>query len=227
MTPQSLSYIAWVSAPGHIAQLRRSLLLALLCALSALAVMSAPWSSLADRLAELAPPPQTAAAPETASSAAADPLRDAVAAPARKVEALAGYLSRKYRVSEDVVQDLVTTAFVEGARIGLDPVLIVAVMAVESSFNPIAESVAGARGLMQIIPRFHPEKFPGGEKTTFDPQANIRAGALALKEYIRRGGGISAGLQIYNGSAPEGSNYSSRVLSEQQRLQQIARRGAR
>ena len=226
MTPQSLSYIAWVSAPGHIAHLRRSLLLALLCALSALAVMSAPWSSLADRLAE-GVPQQTAAAPETARSAAADPLRDAVAAPARKVEALAGYLSRKYRVSEDVVQDLVTTAFVEGARIGLDPVLIVAVMAVESSFNPIAESVAGARGLMQIIPRFHPEKFPGGEKTTFDPQANIRAGALALKEYIRRGGGISAGLQIYNGSAPEGSNYSSRVLSEQQRLQQIARRGAR
>ena len=145
----------------------------------------------------------------------------------KRIDALAGFLARKYRVSQDAIRDLVTTAYAEGGRLGVDPLLIIAVMAVESSFNPFAESVAGAKGLMQVIPRYHSDKFDGSEagKSVLDPDINIQIGARILKDYIRRGGSLVAGLQMYNGSPGDESNaYANRVLSEQQRLQQVVRR---
>ena len=71
---------------------------------------------------------------------------------------LAVYLSRRYKVAQDATEQLVGAAHEAGSRTGMDPLLILAVMAVESRFNPIAESVMGAKGLMQVIPKFHQDK---------------------------------------------------------------------
>lgn len=144
--------------------------------------------------------------------------------------ALAEFLAKRYKVSQDVTLDLVSTAHAAGHQIGLDPLLIIAVIAVESRFNPIAESVAGAKGLMQIIPKYHADKFQefGGEKAVFDPETNILVGAQILKEYLRRTGNLSMALQMYNGALNDDQDsYTNKVMNEKLRLQQIVSRFSR
>jgi soluble lytic murein transglycosylase-like protein len=151
----------------------------------------------------------------------------AVARRDEPIDALAGFVSRRYRVAEPVIRDLLGAAFREGRRNGLDPLLIVAVMAVESRFNPIAQSEQGAVGLMQIVPRFHEDKFDASRgESPLDPETNIHVGTRVLKEYIRRAGSQVNGLQLYNGTPDdESASYATKVLEERQRMQQaVARR---
>src|SRR3972149_6747135 len=140
---------------------------------------------------------------------------------------LAAYLSRRYRVAQDATEQLVGAAQQAGSRTGVDPLLILAVIAVESRFNPIAESVMGAKGLMQVIPRFHQDKLDalGGEDSVFDPMTNILVGARILKDAVRRGGGLMPGLQLYAGAFGDDSQqYAQKVMAEKQRLQQMLKR---
>jgi soluble lytic murein transglycosylase-like protein len=151
------------------------------------------------------------------------------AADAEKSEyrALAAYLSRRYSVAQDATEHLVGAAHLAGSRTGVDPLLILAVIAVESRFNPIAESVMGAKGLMQVIPRYHQDKLNalGGEDSVFDPMTNILVGAGILKDAVRRGGGLMPGLQLYNGAFDdESQRYAQKVMAEKQRIQQMLRR---
>jgi soluble lytic murein transglycosylase-like protein len=149
----------------------------------------------------------------------------------QRFRALAEFLARKYKVSQDVTFNLVNVAHSAGHQLGLDPLLIMAVIAVESRYNPIAESVAGAKGLMQIIPRYHSDKLEeyGGENAVFDPVANIQVGARILKEYLARTGNLSMALQMYAGALGDDQDlYTTRVMSEKQRLQQVVNQaGAR
>lgn len=136
---------------------------------------------------------------------------------------LAEFVAKRYRVSQDVTLGLVTFAHAAGHKLGLDPLLIIAVIAVESRFNPIAESGAGAKGLMQVIPKYHTEKLEefGGEHAVFDPQTNILVGSKILKEYLRRTGNLSIALQMYAGALNDGEDaYTVKVMNEKQRLQQ-------
>jgi soluble lytic murein transglycosylase-like protein len=169
-----------------------------------------------------------------ASVAAPQPAANPVAAGAPQpalgsepdIEAIAGALARRYRVSQEATRELVGDAYGEGRRVGLDPLLILAVMAVESRFNPIAQSDGGAMGLMQVIPRYHAAQFASaGGVSVLDPRTNIGLGARVLKDCIRRGGTEAAGLQLYNGAADDPSNgYANKVLGERQRLQEALRR---
>jgi soluble lytic murein transglycosylase-like protein len=170
-------------------------------------------------------------APAGATAVAADtPVPSALVAEPPHEErhhALSQFLARRYNVSQEVTLDLVTLAHAAGRQMGLDPLLIIAVMAVESRFNPLAESVAGAKGVMQVIPRYHVAKFrevAGDKWSVFDPETNIIVGAQILKEYLRRTGNLTAALQLYVG-APEDENdgYTGRVMGEKQRLQQFLR----
>ena len=144
-----------------------------------------------------------------------------------KYRAIGDYLARRYRVSSAMTTDVVAKAHTIGADVKLDPMLILAVIAVESRFNPVAESVMGAKGLMQVIPRFHSDKFGplGGERVAFDLQANIVVGAKILKEYIRRTGDLAGALQLYVGaSSDENENgYTGKIIAERDRLNQVLR----
>lgn len=132
------------------------------------------------------------------------------------------YLSRRYRVADEAVRRLVAAAFESGRQHALDPLLILAVMAVESSMNPFAESSVGAQGLMQVMTRVHSEKFEmhGGEQAALDPIANIKVGSLILKDLIRRGGSVERGLQLYVGAGnmDDDAGYGARVLAERARI---------
>lgn len=137
---------------------------------------------------------------------------------------LARYLSRRYVVGLAATELMVQAAYAAAGQVGLDPLLLLAVAAVESSFNPLAESVMGAKGLMQIIPRYHQEKLRrvGGDEALFDPRANILLGARILKEYVHRTGTLEAGLQFYNGAFLDASaQYARKVLAERARLEAV------
>jgi len=143
---------------------------------------------------------------------------------------IANYLSRRYKVALDATKQLVSGAYDAGRQLKVDPLLILAVMGVESRFNPIAESVMGAKGLMQVIPKYHPEKFVehGGIGTVLDPMTNILVGARILKEYTRRAGSIEAGLQLYSGGLLDTTGqYAQKVLAELGRLRRTVNRQER
>jgi len=138
------------------------------------------------------------------------------------------YLSRKYHVAAPALEPLVGAALAAGAQRRLDPMLIIAVIGVESGFNPIAESPLGAQGLMQVIPRFHQDKLDenASENALLDPLLNIQVGAAVLKDSIRRAGTLEAGLQQYAGAAAdEEASYAAKVLAEKQRLDAALKRG--
>jgi len=178
--------------------------------------------SFASEVAAQAPP----TAPADIPNRSEDVPRPRAALTEKDIDAVAGAVARRYRISEEATRELVGTAYGEGRRIGLDPLLIVAVIAIESRFNPLAQSDGGAIGLMQVIPRYHADKLDSaGGGSVLDPQTNIQLGARVLKDYIRRGGTEAAGLQLYNGASADASNgYANKVLGERQRLQEALRR---
>jgi soluble lytic murein transglycosylase-like protein len=137
---------------------------------------------------------------------------------------LAKYLSRRFMIAGEATDRMVGAAYRAAREVGLDPLLVLAVISVESRFNPIAESVMGAKGLMQIIPRYHPAKLAavGGEAAVWDPEANIAVGARILQEYIYRTGTLEAGLQFYNGAFGDSqAQYAQKVLAERSRLLEV------
>jgi len=136
------------------------------------------------------------------------------------------YLSRRYRVAENAIRPIVGEAFSTGRAIGIDPLLILAVTAIESSLNPFAQSPVGAQGLMQIMTRVHSEKFAlhGGDHAALDPIANLRVGSEILKDLIRRGGSVERGLQLYVGAGNQvdDGGYVARILGEMARIRLAA-----
>jgi soluble lytic murein transglycosylase-like protein len=146
--------------------------------------------------------------------------------------AVASHLATKYRISMAESLRYVNQAIEVANEVNLDPVLLLAVMATESSFNPNAQSHAGAQGLMQVLTRVHTEKFEpyGGVVAAFIPEANIRVGALILRACIARAGSLEAGLRSYLGApnASSGPNsYTHKVLSTRDELSDVARNRAR
>ncbi|HEY6087875.1 MAG TPA: lytic transglycosylase domain-containing protein [Burkholderiaceae bacterium] len=144
----------------------------------------------------------------------------------RQQSAVAQWLSRRYKVAPEPVSRLVQEAWAVGQRAQLDPTLILAIMAVESSFNPFAQSSVGAQGLMQVMTRIHDDKYVafGGNHAAFDPLTNLRVGVQVLKDCIARAGSLEEGLRFYVGAAnmADDGGYASKVLSEQAHLRQVA-----
>jgi soluble lytic murein transglycosylase-like protein len=146
--------------------------------------------------------------------------------PTRQQKYVTDWLSRRYRVAGDAANMLVTTAYSTAHEIKLDPLLILAVMAIESGLNPFAESPMGAQGLMQVMSKVHSDKFQevGGSQAALNPVANIRVGALILKDYVNRTGSVEGALTSYVGAAAadDDSGYGSKVITEYKRLKQVA-----
>ena len=139
--------------------------------------------------------------------------------------AVAYWLSRKYRVAPEPISALVAEAFTLGSKNKLDPTIILAVMAVESSFNPFAQSPIGAQGLMQVMTTVHSDKYQnfGGHFAAFDPVSNLRVGVKVLQDCIARAGSLEGGLRYYVGAANiEDGGYAAKVMAEHSRLQAVA-----
>lgn len=145
------------------------------------------------------------------------------AALSRQQRAAANFLVRKYHLAPDAVAAVVAEAYAAADELKMDPLLIIAVMSIESSMNPFAQSTVGAQGLMQVMTTVHAERFEefGGPRAALNPLVNIRVGASILKELIDRYGSVDGGLKAYVGAATMGSDsgYGQRVLVERARLE--------
>jgi soluble lytic murein transglycosylase-like protein len=184
--------------------------------------------------------PALAGAVETVAIGAAEPAGDALSGASPVLAAKAGshkrhsasltaeqenvarFIARRYRVAMDQTQLFVAHAYQVAREAKLDPLLVLAVISVESSFNPKAQSNKGAQGLMQVLTRVHKEKFApfGGVSAAFDPLANMRVGTQILKEYVKRTGSVENGLKYYVGAAllPHDGGYGAKVLFERERI---------
>nr|WP_315496120.1 lytic transglycosylase domain-containing protein [uncultured Rhodoferax sp.] len=140
--------------------------------------------------------------------------------------AVAFWLSKKYSVAPEPLSALVAEAYEIGQRTKLDPTLILAIMAIESGFNPFAQSHVGAQGLMQVMTKVHSDKYEGfgGKHAAFDPVSNLRVGVKVLQECIARAGSIEGGLKYYVGAAnlEDDGGYAAKVMAEHARLQSVA-----
>jgi hypothetical protein len=147
----------------------------------------------------------------------------------KRQAAVAYWLSKKYGIAPEPLSTLVAEAYAVGTRSKMDPNLILAVMAIESGFNPFAQSAVGAQGLMQVMTKVHSDKYDnfGGKFAAFDPVSNLHVGAKVLQECISRAGSIEGGLKFYVGAANMESDngYAAKVMAEHQRLTQVANGG--
>lgn len=111
------------------------------------------------------------------------------------------------------IADLRSYAWGAASRQGIDPVLFVRQITVESDFNPNAVSKAGAVGIAQIMPALHPAVDPT------DPYASLDYAARLMRGYINRYGDWRRALIAYNagpGRLEPGNRYylpQSTILS--------------
>jgi hypothetical protein len=139
---------------------------------------------------------------------------------------VAHWIARRYHVAPEPIARLVQESWTVGQRAGIEPTLILAVMAVESSFNPFAQSPVGAQGLMQVMTKVHNDKYEayGGHLAAFDPVSNLRVGVMVLKDCIGKAGGLEAGLHFYvgAGNSDDDGGYATKVLTEHEYLKRVA-----
>mgnify|MGYP000959462625 FL=1 len=127
------------------------------------------------------------------------------------------HIARKYRVNASSVERYMGYARQSGKTYNVDPYLIMAVMATESSFNPRAQSRVGAQGLMQVHTRMHKKRFKpyGSTDTVWEPKVNIQVGSSILSDYLKRyGGSERRALKAYVGAArmSHDGGYGNKVL---------------
>ena len=144
----------------------------------------------------------------------------------KQKQRVAAWIAKRYRIAGAASNLFVSTAYKTAFDLGLDPHLILAVMAIESRFNPYAESAVGAQGLMQVMSRVHADKFAdhGGIQNALDPVVNIKVGSRILRDYVRQKGSVELALKSYVGAAAmsHDGGYGSRVLSEYRMLKAVA-----
>ena len=142
----------------------------------------------------------------------------------REQRTVAEFIAKRYRIADSAAAHFVAVAYRAADQHRLDALLLLAVMAIESRYNPVAESVMGAKGLMQVIAKYHLEKLSdhGGGHALLEPEVNILVGAQILREYYRRFGDVETALQQYNGALDDpNSQYAAKVLAEKARLEPL------
>jgi len=145
----------------------------------------------------------------------------------QKIKALASYIKDRFKISEGKAAMIVSEAFRHGLKQGLQPELILAVIAVESRFKEKAVSPAGARGLMQVLASAHSKKVKkiGGLPALYDPRKNISLGTHILAQYKDvSNGNIRRTLLRYNGSLNRSkSRYPDKVMRVYKQMKSTAR----
>lgn len=140
--------------------------------------------------------------------------------------AVTHWLSRKYKISPEPLAALVSEAWSLGERSQIAPTLILAIMAIESRFNPFASGSEGGMGLMQIEPDAHSTALSpfGGRLAAFDPLTNLRVGTRHLQGLIQDAGTLEGALRLYAVASGQGKSdlYVDRVLAEQKLLDNIS-----
>jgi hypothetical protein len=136
--------------------------------------------------------------------------------------AVADFFEKKYNLDRSKIEEYVSNTILIAKEVNIDPVLLLAVISVESNFNPNTKSHAGAEGLMQVMTSVHKDKYAifGGTSEAIKPEVNIRVGAYILKYLIATAGSLRNGLKYYVGAAnaENDGGYAEKVMAERNRL---------
>ncbi|MBU3641295.1 transglycosylase SLT domain-containing protein [Polynucleobacter sp. Fuers-14] len=136
--------------------------------------------------------------------------------------AVADFFEKKYSLDRAKIEEYVSNTILIAKEVNIDPVLLLAVISVESNFNPNTKSQAGAEGLMQVMTAVHKDKYAifGGTSEAAKPEVNIRVGAYILKYLIATAGSLRNGLKYYVGAAnaEDDGGYADKVMAERNRL---------
>jgi len=136
--------------------------------------------------------------------------------------AVADFFEKKYSLDRAKIEEYVSKTILIAKEVNIDPVLLLAVISVESNFNPNTKSHAGAEGLMQVMTSVHKDKYAlfGGTSEAVKPEVNIRVGAYILKYLIATAGSLRNGLKYYVGAAnaEDDGGYTDKVMAERNRL---------
>ena len=136
--------------------------------------------------------------------------------------AVADFFEKKYKLDRAKIEEYVSNTILIAKEVNIDPVLLLAVISVESNFNPNTKSHAGAEGLMQVMTSVHKDKYAifGGTSEAVKPEVNIRVGAYILKYLIATAGSLRNGLKYYVGAAnaEDDGGYADKVMAERNRL---------
>lgn len=97
--------------------------------------------------------------------------------------------------------------------------LLIGLITVESRFNTRAVSSHGAKGLTQVMPRYHKTKING--RDIFDPRVGIEVGSLVLRDCLNKHhGNHLMALSCYSGSkGAQAVKYQQSVLTQTKRFQ--------
>jgi len=121
-------------------------------------------------------------------------------------------LARQVKDPEERIE-LLTLVHLEAARVELPPELILAVIEVESNFDRYAVSVAGALGLMQIMP-FWLDEIGRPNDNLLHTDTNLRYGCTILRFYLdKENGDLRRALGRYNGSLGK-RKYPNKVIDK-------------
>lgn len=142
-----------------------------------------------------------------------------------RAQRIARYIQDRYNLTSQNALRIVSEAARSGARHGLEPELILAVIAVESNFRERAVSPRGARGLMQVKADAHRNKVReiGGVHALFETNSNIHTGSRILADYVGNNeGNVRRALLYYCGSIKNPkSSYPDKVLRVYQDLKHL------
>jgi len=121
-------------------------------------------------------------------------------------------LARQVSDPEERIR-ILTRVHYEASRVGLPPELILAVIEVESNFDRYAISVAGAIGLMQVMP-FWLDEIGRPDDNLLHIETNLRYGCTILRFYYdKEGGDLRRALERYNGSIGK-RRYPNKVIDK-------------
>lgn len=144
---------------------------------------------------------------------------------ALRVEKLAKYINAKYPIQTESAENIVSIAIENASKHEIEVEMILAIIAVESTYNSNAVSSVGARGLMQVMPKVHADKLDnlGGEDALFEVDKNIYVGSQILAEYLRwYKGDMTKALSRYNGSfSDQKRTYAKKVFNIYDNLKNI------
>lgn len=128
------------------------------------------------------------------------------------------YLVREWNLGKQYATQVASAVLSAARRHGVDPLLLMAVAATESSFNHSVGNPGGGNdpmkpfGIMQVAGRYHQDKFPEGSVTRTNVGQNIDIGAQVIKEYLKlERGNERRALLRYNGSLHVSDKYFNKV----------------
>lgn len=145
------------------------------------------------------------------------------ASPPPTLDTIVTALRNRFHIAYAEARTIARAVQTESDRYGLAPALLLAIIAVESGFDRHATSVAGARGLMQVLPAAHRDLVAHVTDLS-DPATNVRIGAAIFRGYLDDADGdVESALVRYNGGT---KRYAQRVALRVQQFDAQLRRSS-